>query len=221
MGAFTQAMRDVGGDSKNASKIEEHPCGGRRGAGLVARHQRCRGECPGGQEGHAIRQHGDGHPGPAQPRRRRRQQFPPHQRQLRADPLLPEPADQSRQCRQAAAVLDLPARRAREPGDDTDRHRRRHVRDHGLRPRVRARRAHRRAAVELRARDGADHDLLLRPEQSRRRGLRRHGLLRDARRPSWWRSTPRPARRSGTSRSPIPSSATARRWRRRRSTARS
>ena len=44
---------------------------------------------------------------------------------------------------------------------------------------------------------GADHHLLLRPEQSRRRRLRRHGLHGDARRASWSRSTPRPASWSG------------------------
>ena len=57
-------------------------------------------------------------------------------------------------------------------------------------------------------------DLLLRPEQPRRRRLRRHGLHGDARRQAAWRSTPRPASWSGRPRSPIRSSATARRWRR-------
>ena len=40
----------------------------------------------------------------------------------------------------------------------------------------------RRAALALQAQDGPDHDLLLRPQQSRRRGLRRQGLSRHARR---------------------------------------
>ena len=38
-----------------------------------------------------------------------------------------------------------------------------------------------RADLGIQAQDGPDHDLLLRPQQSRRRGLRRQGLCRDAR----------------------------------------
>ena len=176
----------------------------------------------GGEEGHALRQHGHGYPGSAQPGRRRRQQLPAHQRQLRADPLL------SRTGRSTSTTSRTCAR----PGSSRPKSSRsmettpivvngvmyvttafNHV--YALDARTGEEIWH------YKHEHGSDHDLLLRPEQPRRRRLRRHGLLRHARRASSSRSTPRPASWSGRRRSPIPSSATARRWRRPRSTARS
>ena len=84
--------------------------------------------------------------------------------------------------RQAASGLDLPDRGQGVDGDSADRRQRRDVRHDLVQPCLRARRPDRRGALALQARDGSDHDLLLRPEQSRRRGLRRQGLSRHARR---------------------------------------
>ena len=81
-----------------------------------------------------------------------------------------------------ASGLDLPDRRQGIDGDLAHRRERRHVCHDVVQPRLRARCANRRAALALQAPAGADHDLLLRSEQSRRRGLRRHGLSRHARR---------------------------------------
>ena len=58
----------------------------------------------------------------------------------------------------------------------------------------------------------ARDDILLRPEQSWRRRLRGPGLASAPSTRNWWRWTPRPARSSGSNRSPIPKRATARRW---------
>ena len=106
-------------------------------------------------------------------------------------------------------------------GNLADHRQRRDVCDHLVRPRLCAQCADRRADLALQARDGADHGLLLRAEQSRRRGLRRQGLSRHARRQA--RRARRQDRQAGLvrSRSPIPRSATARRWRRPPSTGRS
>ena len=78
----------------------------------------------------------------------------------------------------------------------------------------------RRGILALQAQDGADHDVLLRPEQPRRRdrGRSRCSWARSTRSSS--RSTPRPARCCGKRRSPIPRRATRRRWRPSSSTAR-
>ena len=149
------------------------------------------------------------------------QQLPAYQRQLRSDALFPRQADRHHECRQAASGVDLPDGSEGVAGDDADRRQWRHVRDDGLQSRLCAQRQDRRAVLALQAQDGSDHDLLLRPQQSRRRGERRQGLHGDARRQAVWRSMPRPAASSGRRRSPILNSATARRWRRRRSTARS
>ena len=62
---------------------------------------------------------------------------------------------------------------------------------------------------------------LLRPEQPRRRGLRRHGLPGDARRQAGRARRQDRQDGLGRQRSPIPRPATARRWRRPPSTARS
>ena len=162
-----------------------------------------------------------GHAGAAEQRGQRREQLPPHQRQLRPDALLSRQADQHLQRRQASSGLDLPDGGEGVAGDDADRRQRRDVRHDLVQSRLRAQRQDRRAVLALQAQDGSDHDLLLRPEQSRRRGLRRQGLHGDARRQA------RRARRQdrqpglGDRRSPIRSSATAKRWRRPPSTARS
>ena len=126
----------------------------------------------------------------------------------------PASADQRRQRAAPAPGLDLPDRGQGIDGDLADRRERRHVCHDLVQPGLCAQRADRRAALVLQACARADHDLLLRAEQSRRRGLRGQGLSRHARTPSWWRSTPRPATRSGNPTSPTPSSATARPWRR-------
>ena len=62
-----------------------------------------------------------------------------------------------------------------------DRRQWRHVRHDVVQSCLRARCADRRGALALQAQDGADDCLLLRPQQSRRRRLRRHGLHGDAR----------------------------------------
>ena len=155
-----------------------------------------------------------GHAGHAQSRRQRRQQLPAHQRRLHAEALLSAQSDQRRQCEAPAPGLDLPDRRQGIDGDLADRRERRHVRHDVVQPRLRAQRPDRRAALALQARDRADHDLLLRAEQSRRRRSTRTRSISPRSTPSWSRSTPRPATRSGSPTSPIPSSATARPWRR-------
>ena len=65
-----------------------------------------------------------------------------------------------------------------------------------------------------------DHDLLLRPEQSRRRGLWRHGLSGDARCQAGRARCQDRRSGLGDRRSPIRKLATAKRWRRPSSTAR-
>ena len=120
-----------------------------------------------------------------------------------------------------APGLDLPDRGRRDDGDDAHRRERHHVRHDGVQPRLCARRAHRRAALALQARHGRDHDLLLRPEQSRRRRLWTAWSTWARSTPSSSRSTPRPATSPGRRTSPTPRSATARRWRRPRSTEKS
>ena len=97
------------------------------------------------------------------------------------DALLSRQADRPRQREEPARRLDLPDRRQGIAGDVADRRRRRHVCDDLVQPCLRARRQDRRAALALQSQDGTDHDLLLRPEQSRRPGSRRHGLRRHAR----------------------------------------
>ena len=87
------------------------------------------------------------------------------------------------QRRQAAAGVRVPDRGARVDGDGADRGRRRHVPHDLVQPRVRDRRGDRQGVLALQAQDGADHDLLLRPEQPRRRDRRRHAV-------TWARSTP-------------------------------
>ena len=97
--------------------------------------------------------------------------------------LLSEQADQRlAMSRKLASGLDLPDRGQGIDGDIADRRERGDVRHDLVQPRLCAQRRDRRGALALQAQDGADHDLLLRPEQSRRRGLRRQGLSRDARR---------------------------------------
>ena len=75
--------------------------------------------------------------------------------------------------------------------------------------------------LALQAQDGTGHDLLLRPQQSRRRRSRRQGLSRDARRQAGRARRQDRRRSSGAATSPIRRRATARRWRRPRSRARS
>ncbi len=143
--------------------------------------RRLRGHRPGGPQRRQVRRHVERHAGHAQSRRRQRQRLPADQRRLRADPLLPEPADQHRQRRPPASRLDLSDRHLGIAGNHADRGERHDVRDHGIRPRLRARRPHRAGAVALQAEAGTDHHLLLRIEQPRRRGVRRQGLHGDAR----------------------------------------
>ncbi len=134
----------------------------------------------GNPQRHQVRQPQHRLAGRTEPLGRRQHQLPAHQRQLRADPLLPEQPDQHRQRRPPAPGLDLPDRREGIDGDLADRGQRRDVRHHLVQPPLRARRPHRGRAVALQAEDGTGHDLLLRPEQPRCRGLWRHGLSRDA-----------------------------------------
>ena len=95
--------------------------------------------------------------------------------------FIPRP-DQCRQRPAPASGLDFPDRGQGIDGDLADRRERRDVRHDLVQPRLCAQRANRRGAVALQASARADHDLLLRSEQSRRRGLRGQGLSRDARR---------------------------------------
>ena len=125
---------------------------------------------------------GNGHPGNAQSVRHRQQQFPAHQRRLHAEALLPEQSDQHRQCPPPAPGLDLPDRNQGIDGNLADRRERHHVCHDVVQPRLRAQCANRRRAMALQARHGSDHDLLLRAQQPRRRGLRGQGLSRHARR---------------------------------------
>ena len=185
-----------------------HFRGGRRGSA-------------GGQIGREVGRHANRHPGSSEPGGVRRQQLPAHERRLPAEPVLPEPADQRRQRREAATGLDLPDRGEGIARDEPDRRQRRHVRHDLVQPRLRARRPDRRGDLALQAQDGTDHRLLLRPEQPRRRGLRRHGLHGDARREACRARRQDRQARLGDARSPIRNSATARRWRRPPSTARS
>ena len=150
-------------------------------------------ERDGRQDGHGP---GDdhGHAGSARQGGRRRLQLSSDQRQLLADAFSSGAADHHVQRAQPAAGVDFPDRHHRHARDLADRGQRRDVRHHGLRPRLRAEREDRRADVGIQAQDGSGHDLLLRPQQSRRRGLRRQRLSRHARLASSSRSTPRPAR---------------------------
>ena len=107
-------------------------------------------------------------------------QFSADQRQLCPDAFLSRQADRSRQRQEPARRMDIPDRRQGIAGDFADRRRRRHVRDDVVQPRLCARRQDRRAALALQSQDGTDHDLLLRPQQSRRPGSRRPRLSRHA-----------------------------------------
>ena len=118
----------------------------------------------------------------ARQRSPRRFELPAHQRQLRTDPLLSERPDQSRQRRPSSSRLDFPDRSEGVARDVADRRQRGDVCHHVVQPRLRARRQDRRPDLALQAQARPGHDLLLRPEQSRRRGLRRQGLSRHARR---------------------------------------
>ena len=64
---------------------------------------------------------------------------------------------------------------------DADRGQRRDVRDHRVQSRLCARRRDGGAVLEVQAQDGPGHDLLLRPEQSRSRRLRRQAVHGHAR----------------------------------------
>ncbi len=100
-------------------------------------------------------------------------QFSADQRELCADPVSPGQADQPEEREEPARRLDLPDRRQGIAGDLAHRGRRRDVRDHLLQPRLCARRQDRPRALALQSQDGTNHDLLLRPEQSRRPGPQR------------------------------------------------
>ena len=66
----------------------------------------------GGAAGRTARHHAQQcHPGHAQPRRERRQQFPAHQRRLYPEALSSRGADQCLQCPAPASGLDFPDRR--------------------------------------------------------------------------------------------------------------
>ena len=150
-----------------------HGCHSRDGAGGEA----------GGAAGGAAQHHAQQcHPGHAQSRRERRQQLPAHQRRLYAEALSPRRADQRLQRPPPAPSLDFPDRRQGVDGDLAHRRQRRDVCDHLVQPSLCAERADRRAALVLQAAARADHDLLLRAEQSRRRGRRGQGLSRHPRR---------------------------------------
>ena len=134
--------------------------------------------------------------------------------------LLPRLADQHRQRQEPEACVRVADRGRRVDGNGADRRRRRDVPDHLVQPHLRHRRGDRPGVLALQAQDGSGDDVLLRPEQPRRRDLRRarSSWARSMR--AWSRSTPRPATCCGTCRSPTPKRATARRWRRRWSTTR-
>ena len=144
-----------------------HLCGG-------VRLRLCRGEFCFADEikpAHPLRRHADRHAGHAQPRRSTvttsckptattsRRGFYPN-RQINRGNVA-----------QAAPGLDLPDRHHGIDGDVADRGERRHVCDDLVRPRLCARRAHRRGKVGVQAEARPDHHLLLRAEQSRRRRL--------------------------------------------------
>ena len=120
--------------------------------------------------------------GPAHQGRRRLEELAAHQRQLRPDALLPRRAHHRRERRAAAAGLRVPDRGGRVDGNRADRGQRRHVPHDRVQPRVCDRRRHRQGVLALQAQDGADHHLLLRPEQPRRRHLGRPGVHGHARR---------------------------------------
>ena len=113
--------------------------------------------------------------------RQRRQKFPRHQWRFETTAFLSEQRHQSFQRQRTTRRLDFPDRCPRVAGDLADRRQRRDVCHHVVRPRLRAQCADRRDVLALQAQYGADHDLLLRPQQSRRRGLSGQGLCRHAR----------------------------------------
>ena len=115
-------------------------------------------------------------------RGRGREELDPSERQLRADALLPRQPDQREQRRQAAAGVRVPDRRAGVDGDRADRRQRRHVPHDVVQSRLRDQRGDRRGILALQAQDGSDHDVLLRPEQPRRRDRRRSAVHGHARR---------------------------------------
>ena len=137
----------------------------------------------GGAAGRTARHHAQQcHPGHAQPRRERRQQLPAHQRRLYPEALSSRGADQCLQRPAPASGLDFPDRRQGIDGDLAHRRERRHVCHDVVQPSLCAQCANRRAVMVLQASARADHDLLLRSEQSRRGGLRGQGLSRHPRR---------------------------------------
>ena len=71
----------------------------------------------------------------------------------------------------AASGLDLPDRGQGVDGDLADHRQRRDVCHHLVQPRLCAQRRDRRGVLALQAQHGSDHDLLLRPQQPRRRRL--------------------------------------------------